>query len=240
MRSDGTVRWITAHSLATHDSLGNAVEMIGVNFDITEQKQAAARQSFLLSELNHRVKNTLATVQAIVAQTLRGADSLDKAAETIRARLAALSNTHDLLTATEWHGANLRNIIAAELGPYGEQAMQVSGPTVNLNPKAAVALGIVFHELATNAAKYGALSASDGRVEVSWTVSRGRPPMLEVDWLESGGPPVHPPQRQGLGTRLMEASVTGELAGKAKFDYAASGLSCRLSIPLEGAEGPSD
>ena len=235
VKPDGTVRWITAHALTTYDNSQNPVELIGVNFDVTTQKQAEARQDFLLSELTHRVKNTLATVQAIVGQTLRNADGLDVAAENVRARLAALSNTHDLLTETDWRGARLLDIVSALLGPYGEQSVRLDGPDVNLDPKAAVALGIVFHELATNAAKYGALSTPEGRVDISWTVSRPGARILDITWREGGGPSVLPPRQQGLGTRLMEASVTGELGGTISVEYPGSGLACTLSIPLETA-----
>jgi two-component sensor histidine kinase len=200
--------------------------------DVTPRVLAEAQQKLLLDELNHRVKNTLATVQAIAAQTLRTNPEPSAFRETFEARLLALSATHDLLTATSWRSADLRDVARLEFRPYDPDRYVLDGPEVSLSPSEALALGLLFHELATNAVKYGALSSPTGCVEVRWSVDAG---LLTLMWRERGGPPVKPPTRRGFGSRLIERSLRGDMRGEAVLDFAPDGLLCRVRLPLSGA-----
>jgi two-component sensor histidine kinase len=211
---------------------GSAAGVFVEGIDMTEQVQADERQRLLLDELNHRVKNTLATVQAIAQQTLRGARDPDAFAAAFEARLLALSQTHNALTDSHWAGAGLRQILLQELGPYGADRVSMSGPEVHLPARMALSLGMVFHELATNAAKYGALSTA-GKLFLAWSVGDG---WLRFQWRETGGPPVVAPERRGFGSRLIERSVTGELQGRVHADYGTDGLTLCFETPL--AETP--
>jgi PAS domain S-box-containing protein len=203
--------------------------------DVTEAFQAQAKQQLLLDELNHRVKNTLASVQAIVTQTVRAGRQPQAFAQDLQARLKALSQTHDALTGSRWQGAALRAMLLTEFAPFAPQQIELSGEDVVLPPQSALPLGMVFHELATNAAKYGALSLAGGRVSVAWSLGQTPAgPALTLDWAESGGPPVAAPARQGFGARLIERTLAGELGGSASLDYQVEGLRCTLKAPLKG------
>ena len=212
-------------------------ESIGVfveGSDVTDRVMGERQQKLLLDELNHRVKNTLSTVQAIADQTLRTSPDPANFRAHFEARLMALSATHNLLTATSWVSADLGEVARLEFRPYGPERYRVSGPAVALSSSQALALGLLFHELVTNAAKYGALSSGDGRVEVVWRVRRAHGGAdLEIDWRELEGPPVVPPSRRGFGSRLIERSLQGQLGGEATLDYAAEGVRCRIRLPLE-------
>jgi PAS domain S-box-containing protein len=198
--------------------------------DMTDRVLANQRQRLLLDELNHRVKNTLATVQAIAQQTLRGATTPQSFAAAFESRLLALSQTHNALTDSQWAGAELRQILMQELGPYGPERIRMSGPDVHLPARVALSLGMVFHELATNAAKYGALSTS-GRLLLDWSLSEDGE-TLRFAWREAGGPPARQPERRGFGSRLIERSITAELRGKIDTDYSPEGLAVRFETPL--------
>jgi len=200
--------------------------------DITEQVQAQDQQRLLLDELNHRVKNTLATVQAISQQTLRGAKDPAAFAKAFEARLLALSQTHNALTDGAWAGAGLRHILDLELQPHGPERVSLDGPDVHLPARMALSLGMVFHELATNAAKYGALS-KDGRLSVSWRREDEQGMAgLAFTWRETGGPVVAAPTRRGFGSRLVERSIVGELRGRIEIDYRPEGLICAFWVPM--------
>jgi len=190
-----------------------------------EARQAAERQQLMINELNHRVKNTLVVVQSLARHSLRDGGELGLAQ--FNDRIHALASAHDLLTRRSWEGADLGEILAETLQPYAAQ-VALEGPPLPLSPNAAVALAMIFHELATNASKYGALSRDAGRISVSWR-REGRTQAV-VMWRERGGPAVSPPQRKGFGSRLITASLKGELAGSAEFDYAPEGLSCLLTL----------
>jgi PAS domain S-box-containing protein len=197
--------------------------------DITERKEAEEHQRLLVNELNHRVKNSLATVQAIAAQTLTGVDG--DVRERFTARLMALARANDLLVAKTWEGATLREIAEQVASPHaGDERFTIDGPDLHLSPRAATAVALALHELATNAAKYGALSSPNGQVELSWTMDgKGA---FELIWRETGGPPTSPPERTGFGTRLIQKGLSNELKGQVRMDYQPTGLVCILSAPL--------
>jgi PAS domain S-box-containing protein len=232
--ASGEYRWVSENGVPLLDPDGTVREWVGAVTDIHERRQGEERQRLLLNELNHRVKNTLAIVQAIVFQTLRTTQDPHEAFQRVQARLMALSGTHDLLNLTSWAGASLRDVLKGELKPYrgADGRVALEGAPVELDAKTALALGLVVHELATNAAKYGALSVPEGRIEVSWRVSDGAEPRLEINWRELGGPPAAAPTRRGFGTRLIERSVGADLMGDVAFDYTSGGLRCSMSIPL--------
>ncbi len=233
--NDGAARWALLQGQIFFDAAHRPVRALGIMMDTTDRKQAEERQRMLLNELNHRVKNTLATVQAIVSQTLRSTPEPEAAFQRVQARLLALSNTHNLLNATSWTAADLADVLNAELRPYlgyGDRVV-LEGGHVALDPKTALAFGLIVHELATNAAKYGSLSLPAGRVEVSWrVVGENEEPSVELLWREIGGPAVAPPSRRGFGSRLVERSAR-DLRGSVDLDYAVTGLVCRLVFVLQ-------
>lgn len=236
----GAVRWINFRGRVVGSLDAPARRMVGVLFDVTERESAFAavadserRQRLLIDELNHRVKNTLAAVQSISRQSAKRAGSLESFRDLFEARLIALSNTHNALTRTAWEHAGLRELLTEQLGPYPADQVDLKGEEVALAPREALALGMVFHELATNAAKYGALSVPAGRLSVSWDVGPGRRgPELRLFWTETGGPPATQPARRGFGLRMIHGSVAGELGGDAELEFAPEGFRCRLSAPL--------
>ena len=234
--ADGELRWLHARGRAAQTADDGGVRRLaGVSLDITERKRAEERQKLLINELNHRVKNSLATVQSIAAQTLRSNASPEFFREAFEARLIALSHTHDLLTRESWEGASLREVFDSELHAMaGEDRVTFDYVSdLRLNPKAAVALGMGVHELATNAVKYGAWSVPDGRVIVSW---RLEPNLLRLTWAERGGPTVKTPTRRGFGARLLERGLAAELSGGVELTYDASGLVCHMALPLRALE----
>lgn len=218
------------------DSSGAVIGLVGASIDITDRKRAEDRQKLLIRELNHRVKNTLATVQSIAAQTLRGTEGDHQARRAFEARLLALSNAHNVLTRESWDGAGIDEIVATALAPHraaGDDRFSVEGPALRLAPKAALALAMALHELATNAAKYGALSARAGRVRVAWSIAAdGAEARFRLRWHESDGPPVASPQRKGFGSRLIERGLSLELGGRAAIEFLPAGLSYTIDAPL--------
>lgn len=232
----GELRWLHARGRAAQTADGGgARRLAGVSLDITQRKRAEERQKLLVNELNHRVKNSLATVQSIAAQTLRSSASPEFFREAFETRLIALSHTHDLLTRESWEGASLREVFDVELHAMASEDRIVFAYSadVRLNPKAAVALGMGIHELTTNAVKYGALSTPEGRVNVTWTVDQE---ILRLSWIERGGPAVTPPARRGFGARLLERGLAAELSGGVELTYDASGLVCHMALPLRALE----
>jgi PAS domain S-box-containing protein len=202
--------------------------------DITERKRADARQRMLVNELNHRVKNCLATVQAIAAQSLRGPDVSPQARERFMARLIALARANDVLVAEAWQGASLGAVAAEMASPHGAaERFTIAGPEVRLAPQTATAMALGLHELATNAAKYGALSSPRGRVSLTWSVEgEGAARRFRLIWRESGGPEVGPPGPPGFGSRLIERGLASELKADVRLDYAPAGVVFSLSAPL--------
>jgi len=197
-----------------------------------ERRRAERRLQLLVAELSHRVKNTLATVLSIAHRTARTSRTLEEYEEALTGRLQALAEAHALVFETNWGETNLHQVLERTLDAFrrdGDHSIDISGPKVGLEPKAALALSLIFHELVTNASKYGALSTGKGHVEARWNIkSNGSKPMVELFWRESGGPPVAPPDRSGFGSTLVDRSVRYELDGEAEFDYAPTGVVCRL------------
>ena len=215
------------------DEGGQVVGIFVQGYDVTENVIAAERQKLMIDELNHRVKNTLATVQSIAMQTARSHIDPATFAKGFQARLMALSHTHDLLTRSHWEGADLADILEHETAAHGANRVIQNGPALALEPAAALSIGMIFHELATNAAKYGALSVGDGRVFVDWSVGNQQDRRLHLTWREVGGPAVMEPERKGFGSRLIERNVRHDLAGEAKLSYATNGFQAEISIPLD-------
>lgn len=230
-RRDGTEFPIETNlSLLSDNGEGLVTSVIR---DLTPRREVQEREALLIRELNHRVKNTLASVQSIVAQTVRSAQSPEAFNEAVLARVMALSQSHDVLTRNDWTGAKVADVVAEQLNPYTRGApFALTGPAVVLRPNRAVTLGMAVGELATNAAKYGALS-NNGAVSVSWSISGPlAAPTLHLIWVERGGPPVAPPSREGFGTRLLKRSLAAGLHGSAELDYAVEGLTATLAFPL--------
>lgn len=215
------------------DETDQVVGIFVQGHEVTDTVLAVDRQRLMIDELNHRVKNTLATVQSIAMQTARTHVDPASFAEAFQARLMALSHTHDLLTRSHWEGAELRAILEHETEAHGLQRVLLNGPALALTPATALSLGMIFHELATNAAKFGALSVNEGRVLVDWTVSGTEPRTLSLTWRELDGPGVEPPSRRGFGSRLIERSVHHDLAGQINLGYPNAGLEATISIPLD-------
>ncbi len=239
VRPDGSIRWIRDIGFPIRDCEGRVKRAAGLARDVTRRKRIEEHQQLLLGELNHRVKNTLATVQSIARQTLRYAPSLDVFQERFEDRLLALSQAHNLLTEENWRHGSLLALLKQELSPYGKGRFHLEGEAdVRLAPRALVALGMALHELTTNAAKHGALSRNEGRLNVRWTVEEN-PPHIVLTWEESGGPPLEgPPSRRGFGSRLLERGVQAELGGTVTLDYAPGGLHARITVPLDEANLP--
>lgn len=221
---------------AIRDAHGRITGVFVQGMDRTETVRTQRRQRLLLDELNHRVKNTLASVQSIASQTLRSAPDLATARRSFEARIMALSNAHNLLSREEWSSAELRTLLDNGLAAYDESRLELDGPAVMLTPKASIAVALVVHELATNAAKYGALSNDTGTVGLRWRVAAAGEG-LSVEWRERGGPPVSPPTRRGFGSRIIEGFIAGELGGTCDVDYAPEGFSCRLALPGDAVLG---
>ncbi len=234
---DGETRWMLIRGRGVFDEEGSAVRAVGVSLDITSRKADEERQRLLLDELNHRVKNTLATVQSIAMQTSRSAIEPASFEGAFRSRIGALALAHELLSEASWDGASLHDVIGRTLAPYRADRdlarVTFTGPKVRLGPNAAVTLNMAFHELATNAAKYGSLSVGGGRVNVAWTIDRGSDPNdIIIDWRETGGPIVTASSRRGFGSRLLEQGLAREFDGDVQLTFAAEGVWCRMRLPL--------
>ena len=215
---------------AIKDSDGNILGAVNCFQDITERKRSEEQIVNLAREAEHRTKNILATVLATVR--LSHSDTPDHLKQLIEGRISALAKVHALFVESRWTGAELHTLVTQELSPYSgetEGRVRIDGPPVMLEPNTAQTIAISLHELATNAAKYGSLSAADGRVEIAWSRTADR--RLSLRWIESGGPPVTPPTRRGFGTRVIE-NIIGQLRGEVHFDWRDQGLACEIALPL--------
>jgi PAS domain S-box-containing protein len=234
-RGDGTMAWMRLAAAPIRNDEGDVVASVVAIVDIDQEKKAEAHQQLLINELNHRVKNTLATVQSIAFQTLRNAGSMDEAQPALESRLFALSRAHDVLTQENWESANLRDIANEAMAPFRqerERRLHLEGPDVRVSPRMALAIAMALQELATNAVKYGALSNAAGSVHIGWTVTGPEAPRLRLVWTEEGGPPVQTPRRRGFGTRLIERSLAQDLNGQARIDFPETGVVCTVDAPL--------
>ncbi len=222
---------VEINSGLTFDERGAPIEIHVVGRDITERKRWEAHQQLLVGELNHRVKNTLSIVQSLSHQTFRPDTPPAEAITAFEGRLQALAAAHNLLTRENWEAASIGDIVDGALSPFctGDRCGR-DGPEVRLPPQTAVSLALALHELATNAAKYGALRPEGGQVSVRWTYGKG---MLALCWRESGGPPVSAPTRRGFGTRMLERALARELGGSVVLRYEPSGVVCEIDAPVQ-------
>ena len=231
-RPTGEVRWCAGTAAAIFDETGRLIWLSGVTTDITERKRAEERQILLAEEVDHRARNVVAVVQSIMRLTR--AESIDEYIGALDGRIGALSNAHRLLASSRWEGADLTRLAEEEFAPYraaGHERVSTSGPGILLPPATAQTIALALHELATNAAKYGALSNDPGRVDVTWRIDSGK---LEVVWVESDGPKISTPTRRGYGSRAIIAGIERQLGGVVNFDWRADGLRCTLSVPHDG------
>ena len=232
LRADtGQERWLRSNGKIIRDATGKDVRFVGVSFDITDKKQTEVQQQLLIDELNHRVKNMLAIVQSIAKQSVRRGSSPEEIGRAFEGRLAALSTAHNLLTSGLWQPTQMHELIAACLKPLAlSDQIHIAGPPVTLNTKTAVTFALALHELATNAVKYGALSTSEGRVDICWSVSDHRE--FTLSWTEDGGPIVQVPAQRGFGTRMIERGLATEFEGSVKMLFEPAGVVCELSAVL--------
>lgn len=242
-RKDGGGFWASIFISPVRDENDQVVQHFVSFVDLTRHREERDHARMLIDELNHRVKNTLATVNSIVSQALRNSSDIAVVREAIEARLSALSRSHDLLTRRSWKSAGLLELVKVALEPFGAadgraERFDITGADIRFPPKAVLAFGIAFHELATNAVKYGAFSNEAGRVVISWAVEPGpEGDRLILRWRERDGPPVAPPTRRGFGSRVIERGLAYELGGTVRLDYRPDGVVCTIDVPAPGGTG---
>jgi PAS domain S-box-containing protein len=235
-RRDGSsaVYLASAEPVVGEDS--SVIGVVGCLQDVTDRRRGDTQERVLLDELNHRVKNTLATVQLLAGQTIRKCGLPKEVQDDFEGRLIALSRAHDRLTRGRWEPVDLHTIIAKAVEPYcrlNPETLGIRGEPIKVSAQSSLTLAMIFHELASNAAKFGALSTAEGRLAISWAVANGiRPPTLVIKWRETGGPPVTEPSRLGFGSRLLQHGVSRQFRGSTRLDYDPSGLRCTMEIPL--------
>lgn len=229
---NGEIRWIARHMEFLRDQTGSPLRMFGALRDVTVEKEAEERQMMLTHELEHRIKNILATVAAIVSQTLRATD-IDTARKALNERLKALGAAHSLLSSTHWTSALLHEVVGSATAAFVAAQIAVSGPPVRIGPKRALALALAVNELGTNSLKYGALSVPEGQVTINWfrTLADDGSDRLIWMWRESGGPDVLPPTRSGFGRILIEQVLAADFAGEVGIKFDPDGVECRLDAP---------
>jgi PAS domain S-box-containing protein len=227
-RPDKTLRILTLAGRPRFDA-GKFAGHVGIMSDVTDAREAERRQKLLVDELNHRVKNTLATVQSLVRLTLQDYDVPTDAERAVTERLVALSEAHNVLSRANWEDADLSDLVGKVTDPYaGSGRIALAGPHVRVSPRTAIALGMGLHELVNNSAKHGALSSPTGRVGLSWARNADA---VELEWRERGGPRVSEPRLSGFGTRLLGRGLAAELGRPAEMTFAPEGLTCRISAP---------
>ena len=234
-RPDGTRVPFIPYPTPIHDEAGKLIGAVNMLVDITDRKRAEEQQALLVRELHHRVKNTLATVQAIMGSTARSVDNIEDFKTAIFGRIQSLAKTH-LLLADDVKAVDFADILRSELDAFDNGIggrITLQGPEVALTSQIAVSLGMAIHELTTNAAKHGALSVYGGKVEVTWSVTiDATRRTLVFDWVESGGPPVKEPTREGFGSRLLDFVLPGQIQARTRVEYAPQGLRVHCSVPL--------
>lgn len=241
-RPDGTRVPFIPYPTPLHDERGRLIGAVNMLVDITERKRAEERQAVLVRELHHRVKNTLATVQAIMGSTARSSETVEDFKTALIGRIAALARTHVLLS-DEGRVIQFGDILHSELDAFDDgtdHRISLNGPPVEISSQLAISLAMVVHELTTNAVRYGALSVYGGKVVVTWseTIEAARR-RLDFDWSESGGPPVTPPKRQGFGSRLLDAVLPGQIQAKAIVDFRPNGVHVHCSVPMPPKPSPT-
>jgi PAS domain S-box-containing protein len=241
VRSDGEVRWIERRNSVSYSVDGRPERVVGVSIDVSERKRAEQYQRTLNAELDHRVKNILATVRAIIAQTREASGSQADFVAGLDHRIESLARTHELLSETHWHDVPLLEIIRRELAPYSARNTDIGGPNLTLKAEAAQGVAMVIHELTTNAAKYGALSSGSGRVTVRWRwLQNGSPDRLVIEWQEIDGPPVRGTSQPSYGTNIIRELIPFELGGAVELTFATEGTKCRIEIPGVWANRTAD
>ena len=235
VRADGAARWVLAQGRCYHDASGRATRFSGATLDITERKEAEQHRIMLTNELSHRVKNTLATVQAIANQTLKEGVTMAEARDRLSSRLVAMSRAQDILMGRGLTSVEIKSVVKTAVEPHAGDGdrFRLRGPNVAVSPRSALSFSMALHELATNAAKYGALSSVDGRVDIAWRISPSPERAFELTWSETGGPPVIPPTHNGFGSRLIKGALTAELGAATSVQYPASGVVWRIAVPLD-------
>ncbi len=238
-RKDGSLVEVVLCVAPLLDRDGRLTGYATITHDITERKAQEKTRQLLLNELNHRVKNTLAMVQSIARLSLRDAKNPEDFAKSFNGRILALAGAHDVLTASSWHGADIASLVRDQLilGDTNDHRFSCSGPSLNLDPQTTVALSLALHELGTNANKYGALSVASGNVSLRWEKAESGE-TLQLQWRESGGPPVTEPTRRGFGTFIIEQSLSG-LDGEANIRFEPAGVVCDISLPIRKAKHPT-
>jgi len=236
VRPGGEVRWIEGRSLITYDRAGRAERMTGIYIDVTERRKSEDHKSLLIAELDHRVKNVLACVAAIAQRTRECSRSPDEFLEELNSRINSLANTHTLLSRSHWQGVGVGELVRSELAFCVKiESLLIDGPKVDLAAEATQPMAMVLHELATNAAKHGALSNGHGRVSVRWRMQSngGSGSKLVLEWWETGGPPVAAPNATGYGMSVIRDLIPFELGGAVDYALAREGARCRLEIPAK-------
>lgn len=243
VRKTGEVRWMSVKSRTFFEGEGKdrrAVRTMGAVIDVTDRRMWEEQQNLLMGELNHRIRNTLSVVQSIATQTLRSAKDPKTFVEAFKGRIQAIASAHKLLNETTWQGTHLSDLVREQLPSAGGAGpITADGPEVWLPPEVTLNLGLVLHELGTNAREYGALSLPSGRVEISWTVRKVDDKLvLHLSWRERGGPPVRPPQARGFGMGLIERIMGGTVAGETSVRFEAEGLHCVIDLELQSTSPP--
>jgi PAS domain S-box-containing protein len=234
LRSNGEIRWCIGTAAASVDGAGKAVRISGVTIDVTDRKEAEERQVLLAREVDHRARNALAVIQSIIRLTR--ARNVGDYIEALEGRVMALARAHTLLSDSRWHGADLAALVAEELAPFrAGNRITFNGPDISLQPATAQGLALALHELATNAAKHGALSSPAGKITLGWHLQGEA---LTLHWAENGGPRITRPSSRNFGLKVIVASVEQQLGGRASFDWDAKGLRCRFSIPCSELTKP--
>jgi PAS domain S-box-containing protein len=236
IRPGGELRWVETRCFLSFSSQGRPRRVVGVSIDVTERKLVEEQQRTLLAELDHRVKNALSTVSAVVAHTQEGSRSVASFAAALKGRIRSMATTHELLSARRWQAISLTELVRRELAPYATRNnTEINGPDILLKPEAGQAMAMVLHELATNAAKYGALSTRNGRVSIRWDRQlKGHPPSnLVFEWLEIGGPPVDVLGKSSYGTSTIRDLIPYEFGGKVDLVFAPEGVRYHLELPAD-------
>lgn len=234
-RIEATGRWLVSRGrVYQRDADGRPLVVMGVNLDITDARQSADNTKLLLRELNHRVKNTLAMIQSLARQTMRQNPDPERFMAAFSGRLRTLSDAHALLADRDWSGIRLLEVIRSAVLPYVEEGDQIriDGPDVHLPPDHALGLGLTLHELASNAARFGALSVREGRLSITWQHLTEPTARIVLDWRESGGPTIAQPVDSGFGTRLIERSLDKVLDSKVMLNFEPTGATARIEVPL--------